>query len=476
MVDIPDSPDARRHILQGIAALVGVTAMGLAECKAQTPSDKGTPNKGAVDPRTFGARVDGASDDSAALLAAARTNRAILIDGHMYINRKVDLPPDVALLGSGVYRSAIRLGPQGKLRISGESFERRAGGAVFRDLTIAPVDRANSDDGIELRHVQHILFDNVTFYRLSLLLDEHHYVTFRACRFFGESGKSYLRSNCASQPAGAASISECAVFTGCVFASHPVILEDTVGPRFTDSIFFGGEYAIRSMPRLARGSDVEPFFMGPVINGCVFDSIDGPAIEIEGGGTDCRIVNNIISGGRPTHKPGMILTRSSGVELIGNRFEWCGMAGLRLVNCEKIGIISNSFANMAAGSAIRAENSHEMRVIGNAFENMRRWGGSAEGFTTLAIEDADGRCRNWVVIGNTSSGLRDPRISTLDKSIVQANTGWPPSTEQGWPSGNSADRPHGVRDGYRWYDETLSQWIQWHQGSGRWRDASGRAL
>jgi hypothetical protein len=476
-MDSLNDPGARRRLLRGLGMGLATTTMaGLAT--GSTPRTIGTSSagEGPVDPRSHGARLDGRSDDSAALLAATRTNRPVLIDGHLRVDRPIDLPPDLMLIGSGVYRSAIILGPRGQLRLSGPSFQNRAGGASLRDLTIAPVNQANQNPVLELRHVHHILFDNVTFYRSSLVLDEHHYVTFRDCRFFGEDGKSVLRSTCDAQPAGTAAISECPIFTGCFFTSHPVELEDTVGPRFTDCMFFGGDYAIRSTRRLARGSAVEPFYMGPVVNGCVFDSINGTALEIEGGGTDCRLVNNMISGGRPTQKPGMVLTSSSGVELVGNRFEWCGSAGLVIDNSEMVGLVSNSFANIAAGPAIRARRSREVRVVGNVFENRRRWGGSAEGFTTLAIEDDAGSCSGWVITGNTASGLRDARISTVRNSLVQANAGWPPSTEQGWPSGNSGSRPRDVQDGYRWYDRDLGQWIHWHAGSRRWRDPTGRAL
>jgi len=468
--------EVRRRLLQGLAALSG--AIASSSGRAQTPQTppQVSASPAGVDPRQFGARVDGVSDDSDALRAAAQADNAILIKGPMRVDQVVDLPYSVALIGSGVHRSRIVVGPKGKLRISGESFDRRGGGAIIRDLTISPVDKANDDHALEMRHVHHNRFENVTFYLTSLLFDDHHYVTFRDCYFFGEPGKSNLVSNCRSQPKSAAAISECPIFSGCFFAAHPVLLEDTVGARFTDCVFFTGPFSIRSMRKLARGSNVEPFFMGPVVSGCVFDSVKGPALDIEGGGTDCRIINNFFSVGRGPRAPGVVLTASSGVELIGNRFEWCGGPALALTGCEKVGVVGNSFANMAGSPAISARRSREVRVVGNAFENRPRWGGSAEGFTTLAIDCEDGSCPDWVVTANTASGLRDPRVARLQNGIVRDNIGWPLSTEQGWPAGESRARPRGVGDGFRWYDRTLGQWLHWHQASGKWRDQTGRVV
>lgn len=465
---------ANRRAVLGFAGLTGA-AGALASSQAAHPQPAPASARGLVDPRSFGARADGATDDSAALRAAAATGRAILIEGPLRIDQTVDLPPDVTLLGSGVYRSTLMLGPAGKLRLSGQSFERRAGGALVRDLTIAPIARADPGAGLELRHLEHVLFDNVTFYRLGLLLDDHHYLAFRECRFFGDEDRVAVVSNCESQPRGHVAISEAPAFSGCHFSSCPVTLYDTVDARFTDCVFIGGARGIRSGRRLSRGSDAEPFFMGPAISGCVFDSIAGPAIEIEGGGTDCRVTNSLVSAGRTGAAPGIRLVACSGVELIGNRFEWCGSAGLALDGCERIGVTANSFANMAGGPGITARGSCEIRVTGNAFENRPRWGGSGAGRTTLAV-DADAGCTGWAVTGNTAAGLLDPRVATLRDGVVANNPGWPAATERGWPGGTSADRPQGVADGYRWYDETLGLWLHWHGGSGRWRDPTGRSV
>lgn len=466
---------ARRLAMLGFAGLTGVGAGAFAAGQGRQ-SGAIAPVQGPVEPRTYGARMDGMADDSEALRKAASTRRVILIEGPMRIDQVVDLPAETMLQGTGVHRARVVLGPKGKLRISGESFERRIGGGVVRDLTISPAGRANQGPGLEMRHIDHFLVDNVIFYRAGVLMDDHHYVSFRDCQFFGEEGRVSVLSNCLSQPPKRAWMSEVLWFSRCFFSACPVELEDTVGARFTDCAMFAGSFGIRSRRRLSRGSDAEPFFMGPTISGCMFDSIDGVAIEIEGGGTDCRMLNNFVGSGRTNKTPGVQLIASSGVELIGNRFEWCGSAGLAIENCEKIGVIGNSFANMASGPGILARRSREVRVIGNAFENRPRWGGSAEGFTTLAIDCVDNGCADWVVAANTASDLRDARVARLSDGLVQNNVGWPAATERGWPAGPSEARPCGVADGYRWYDRTLGLWIHWHRGSGRWRDATGRAV
>ena len=467
---MPDHDKIRRRVLRGLAATAG--AAGAAPVIAQTRPSVVT---AMVDPRSFGARMDATTDDSAALRSAAKTRRAILVEGPMRIDQIVDLPPETLMQGIGVHHSRVVLGPAGKLRFQGESFKRPVGGGLVRDLTISPLDTVNADVGVELRHIDHFLFDNVIFYRVGLLLDDHHYVTFRDCQFFGGDDRVSLLANCASQPRGQLSISEVLSFGRCFFSACPVELEDTVGSRFTGCAMFAGKFGIRSTRRLARGSDAEPFLMGPTVSGCMLDSIDGPAIEIEGGGTDCRIVNNLISGGRTTNSPGMRLTGSSGMEVIANRFEWCGSAGLVLNNCEKIGLIGNSFANIADGPGVVARQSRALRVVGNAFENRLRWGGSGAGGTTLALDCDDG-CKDWVAMANTASGLRDPRVSTLGESVVRDNPGWPAATEGGWPAGPSSARPRCVADGYRWYDQTLGLWLHWHRSSATWRDPSGHTV
>ena len=375
---------ASRRAVLALAGLTGAAgALGAERAIGQSPPARAPtiPAPTAIDPRTYGAKVDGVTDNSAALRDAAAAGRAIMIEGQMRIEQVVDLPAGVALLGAGVYRSLLTLGPRGKLRVQGNSFARRSGGGTIRDLTIRPADRANAEPGLELRHVEHFLFDNVTFYRLAVVLDDHHFVAFRDCRFFGDDTRAGLLSNCASQPDGHVAISEAPRFAGCHFSSNPVTLEDTVDARFTDCVFFAGSWGVRSTRRLALGTDAQPFFMGPSVSGCVFDSIDGPAIEIDGGGTDCRITDNYISAGRRASRPGVRLAGCSAVELVGNRFEWCGVGGLELDRCERIGVVANSFGNMASGAAIRARGSREVRVVANAFENRARWGGSGAGNT-----------------------------------------------------------------------------------------------
>lgn len=474
---MPADDIASRRAVLALAGLTGAAgALGAERALGQqaAPHAPAVPAPTAIDPRTYGAKVDGATDDSAALRTAAATGRAVMIEGQMRIEQPVDLPAGTSLLGAGPFRSLLTLGPKGKLRIEGESFDARGGGGSVRDLTIRPIDQANAGPGLELRHVEHFLFDNVTFYRVATVLDDHHYLAFRDCRFLGDGARTGLASTCVSQPSGRGAISEAPRFSGCHFTSNPVTLEDTVDARFTDCTFLAGPFAIRSTRRLALGTEAGPFFMGPTVSGCVFDSIDGCAVDIDGGGTDCRITGSFVSAGRGRGTPGVRLAGCSAVQLIGNQFEWCGSAGLELFASERIGIVGNSFANMARGPAIRSRASRDTRVVANAFENRARWGGSGAGGTSLAIE-ADAGSTGWVVTANTAAGMRDPRVAVLGGSLVEANAGWPPATEQGWPAGPSAARPQGIADGYRWYDQTLGRWLHWHRGSGRWRDATGAA-
>lgn len=468
----------RRQLLVGLAsATTGslLTAQVLAQ-GGQPAAGSVPAAAGPVDARQFGAKLDGETDDSAALRAALAGGRPVSIMGRMRIDEEVDVPPEALLLGAGMYRTTLVIGPRGLLRVAGAAYDRHGGGGAWRDLTIAPPERGSTRPGVEFRHVEHFTFDQVTFYRMGVLLDDHHYLGFRDCRFFGDEDRVSLVANCASQPAGQIGISAALQFSGCFFSSYPVFMEDVVAARVTDSTFLAGRVGLVSRARLARGTDAKPFLMGPVISGCVFDSIEQLAIDVELGGTDCRLLNTFISSGRTAKRPGVRFAQSSGVEIIGNRFEWCGAAGLLLEDSEKIGIVGNSFANIAAGPGIVARATRETRVIGNAFENRLRWGGSEEGGTTLAIVDLGDSCAGWVVMGNTASGLRDAAVSTISRSLVRDNPGWPAATEQGWPSGASAQRPTGVADGYRWYDRTLGVWIHWHAATRRWRDPVGRAL
>lgn len=416
--------DAVRRALIGAAALGGAGGVALAAQRLGGAEAPATPPPADVaDPRAYGASLDGTTDDSAALVRAAGAGRPVLVRGSLRIDRPVDLPPETQLLGAGVYRSTLMLGAEGSLRMAGKAFGRRAGGGVIRDLTIGPVGRANAGAGLVLRHVEHMLFDNVTFYRIDAVLDDHHHLGFRDCRFFGDAGRNTLRSTCASQPDGQVAISEAPAFTRCLFGDCPVVLEDTVGARFTDTTVFSGAWGVRSTRRLALGTDAQPFFMGPVVSGCTFDSIDGPALDLDGGGTDCRIVNTLVSAGRRQGAPGVRLAGCSGVELVGNRFEWCGGGGLVLVGCEGIGVSASTFVNMKHGPGIGASRSRTVRVVGNAFENRPRWGGSGNGNTSLAIE-ADAACADWLVTANTAVGLRDPRVAVLAGGIVRDNIGW----------------------------------------------------
>ncbi|RJF90869.1 right-handed parallel beta-helix repeat-containing protein [Sphingomonas cavernae] len=434
--------------------------------------------------RETGAKLDGGTDDSIPLTRALETTGAAFFEGEMFINSVVRLPNQSCLLGTGVWQSRLILGPNGKILAEGDGWDKWLTGISIRNLTIAMQDAIKSvrEPGLDLRKVEHVLIENVNLYHLRTSIDNHHNIVFNNVRFFGGIHGSALLSQCSFQPSGGHFINSSPLFEACFSSGHPFYFEDTVETTFSNCKIFAGSCGISSRRHRALGTTDEPFLMGPVIIGCTLDSIDGAGIQIDGGGTNCRLIGNFISAGRKGGRPGLACSNSHGVEIIGNHFEWCGKSAIQLVGSSEIIISGNTFANQLNGNGITANKSTSIKVTSNSFFNRGLWGGSRGGATEMAIStpasDADG----WIVTGNSASGMREDAVAivrgtaTRGRNIVRDNIGFPWSTEQGWPAGATSERPANVRDGFLWYDTDVERTLMWNADGKHWQDTSGKIV
>lgn len=414
----------------------------------------------AINMRDEGA-VDGVTDDSAAFQRALGRGREIVIPGRMYINAEVVLPDLFKLTGFGSQRSVIVLGPNGKLRCEGPGFSdvsnpaslQKYGRAVCRDLGFALADAAPAltAPNLNLWKVEQITFSGCLFYHVWLNLDNHNYLTFRKCEFYGGKNARFL-SQCSFQPTQKQWISALTTIEDCHFSGCPIELIDTVEYRMHHTTVFGGAYGIYSHRVNATGSGQMPFYLGPIIAGCTFDSIDGIGIDIDYGGTNCRITGNFISCGRGgSGMPGIRLTNCYGMEVYGNHVEWCGQNGMRLADCSGLSIIGNTFLNQAAGDGILATGTSGCIIVGNTFENKPLWGGSGNGATALAIETPASDMANSVVTGNRVAGMTNSIGLYVQGSgsRVFANPGAPLASELNWAPMKSGGWTPGTGTGFR---------------------------
>lgn len=414
----------------------------------------------AVNVRDEGAAMDGVTDDSDAFRRALSRGREVVIPGRMYINQEVILPDLFKLSGFGSQRSVIVFGPNGKVRCEGPGFSnpndtsslQKYGRAVCRDLGFALADNAPTltVPNFNMWKVEHITFTGCLFYQIWLNLDNHNYLTFRKCEFYGGKG-AFFKSQCTFQPLSKQWISALTAIEDCHFSGCPIELIDTVEYRMHHTAVFGGAYGLYSHRVNAIGSNDMPFYLGPVISGCTFDSIDGIGIDIDYGGTNCRITGNFVSCGRGTAMPGIRLTNCYGMEVYGNHVEWCGQHGLRLANCSGLSIIGNTFLNQAAGDGILATGTTGCIVIGNTFENKPLWGGSGNGNTQLAIETPASDFTSSVVTGNRVSGMLNAFGIYIEGSATRvfANPGAPIGSERNWAPAKSGGWTAGTGAGYR---------------------------
>lgn len=409
----------------------------------------------AVNMRDEGAVLDGTTDDSAAFVRALARGREIVIPGRMYINTEITLPDRVKLTGFGSQRSVIVIGPNGYLKMEGPGFADPAnaatlapyGRAVFRDLGFATADPVESValPNVLLWKVQHVSFVRCLFYHVWPNLDNHRYISFLECEFYTGRGSGLL-SQCSFQPTGGQFINECMVVDGCHHSGGGWELRDTVEPRFDKSTFFGGKFGIRSYRQNATGTTETPFYMGPIVTACTFDSVAGPGVDVDGGGTNCRLIGCFFSAGRVERQsvaaPGVRFTNSQGVEVVGNHLEWCGIHGIIMVNCANITLIGNTILNLASGSGFYITQSSGLLITGNVFGNRALWGGSGNGNTKLAIETPASDLAGSYVVGNRISGMKDQlglyvegtgnRVFANPGSPIASERNWAPAKSGGW--------------------------------------------
>lgn len=423
----------------------------------------------------FGGKLDGHSDDTAALQAALDSGRAVHVSGRAFIAGRVTVPHGAMVYGDGPQNSNLSFGAEGQLYLSGPGWNMadppeldERGCLTFADLVISLADGVNSPTipTILFEKARDIEFSNVWLYHTNVVLDCHRNISFRKVKCLGGVDNAKLVSRCTFQrPNDPLNwISENLVFDDCVFGAFPVDLYDTVSPMFVDCRHFAGPYGIISRIQNAVGDVNGPFLLGPVIRGCTFDSMSGTAIDIEFGGTDCRIVDSFVSAGRDNSAPGIRLFKCIGMDLVAVHVEWCGKNGILLDQCDLTTVGCSTILNQADGDGIQGLASPRTKIVGCQIYNRPLFGGSSEGNTQLAINTPASDCEGWVVVGNhigNMKGLRQTYVSssllpnqgTRQQTIVRFNPGLPYAEEVGFNLINaSAGIPVSLAAGWAGYN------------------------
>jgi hypothetical protein len=433
-----------------------------------------------VDVRQLGAKIDGLTDGTAIVNAALSLGREVIVPGRVLITGVVTVPDRAKISGAGHRRGFLAMSATGQVKMSGAGYASRIGSAVFRDLAFVMTDDVTSvsTPGLLIEKADQCVWDNCVFYHVQTVIDTHQNHTFTRCRFFGGIAGSQLISRTTFQPDGGQGISEYPSWTDCWFSGHPIDLIDTVEPKFHHCHQLAGAFGIRSRQVNATGTEDYPFFTGPIIEFCTFDSITGHAIDIENGGVHCRLVGNFISAGRSGVVAGARLANCAGMQVVANEFNWCGMRGITLENCENISFSTNLFINMMDGAGIWIGGGCSgLSIIGNTFRNRPLWGGSEEGFTTLAIETPGGNLENSVVSGNIVEGMTNGIALYVEGTgnYVRDNPGVPSTAERPMRAGVSASRPADPVNGHFYFDTTLGLPIWWDGVANEWVKADGTA-
>lgn len=398
----------------------------------------------------FGALLDtytpeASAANAEALADAAATGKRVYVPrGRLYLDTQVTLPERFYIFGDGPQHSTFYFGPNGQLNMQGPAYNQTIGDAAFRDIGFAYDGDTISRAAIQFVSVSHITWDRCLFYHIQILLDNHHHMTFLTCRFFGSALDPNMRlvSKCDVQPStgGFQNISDNIKFIDCFGSGFPMELIDTVEPCWLNTQLFGGAFAIYSRRSKAQGDmPISPFYMGPVLIGCTLDATRGIALDVDYGGTNCRVVGCFISGGRvrddaldPNNTFGIRFTNTTGVEIANNHFEWSGSDHMRLANCWDMNIIGNNFINPAQGDGINLTGCGRIKIIGNSFLQRPLFGGSQVGVNgnkgmKFGIETPASDLVDSVIIGNTFSGMSDPNVIYIEGpgTIVEKNPGVP---------------------------------------------------
>ena len=234
---------------------------------------------------TFGNTID----QTAAIAATFSRGRAAFLPGRAYVNSDLELPGQFILEGGSTELCGIVLGPSGRLIFQGPPAPagqmKRA--LTLRDIVIATNDPITSLSGpnFVVKNGEFLTFENCIFYNLGLHFDSHYGVAFRRCKFFGPIPGAGFLSTANDSPEIISSLMN---VEGCWSSGFKWELVDTVEARFIGSQIFGGEFGIKSYRDRTAGT-TNPFWLGPSILECTFDSISGRGIDIRGGGTKCSI-------------------------------------------------------------------------------------------------------------------------------------------------------------------------------------------
>lgn len=414
----------------------------------------------------FGGGVDVTDNTSALTSAFAASNCVRLRDEGEYriVTGGIELPEDFILIGAGQrtqikYFGTTPLTPVFYQEGSADDVK-RAG--IISNLTFsADVTKENF---IKITESERLYFVNVFFYNAGQVFTHVPYANYQYCELW--ASRIYSVSRDSDE-----------VFTGsmkmsyCFLSNSPLYIYDMADLSVSYCHFFAGPVGIQfRITRTSPSPDDLHIGVPVFVSNNVFDAIEGKALDLEGiaYGT---IANNFISANRISSGDGATITGVWSSNVVGNTFTYCGRYGLLLERGVDVTVTANSFnGNKLAGLAI--VNSERLTVSGCTFGTTKVSGGWY--VQPGGLTDPGSNCHNVTVAGCTFDDQHTNKIF-LDFAVgstnkVAACSGVRDSVSSGGATGS---RPTAPFNGEQYYDVTLGIPVYYNATSGTWKNAMG---
>lgn len=330
---------------------------------------------GEVNPKWFGAKLDGITDDAlptnASLVYAQQINSCVKFSkGKCYINRIVNLLGNVSIFGSGKSSTEIWFGSSGQFQMTGTS------ASPIGRMSIQDIGITNQGGGAAVAllftYVIRITIDNVVVYGTSMNFQAFTYCTITNSDLFsGVLTCGHTTANLISDTMKLSKINA----SGYAFNAT-----QTADISLSQCSFLGGSAQIN----IQRGSMPANFYTPVFMNNVVVDSGDNEGIYLVG--VVPHLSNIFASCGRTNLKSGIYLSDCIEGSLSGIQSRFNGQHGLWLGFCKNLCIQGSAFFDNK-GYGIRIGDSTQLIFSGNKLGNESSWFGGNYVQTTGIADD-----------------------------------------------------------------------------------------
>lgn len=418
----------------------------------------------------YGGKDDGVTDNSIAFRNAFNAGKTkIFLRGngiYAMLTKDIELPEKYEIVGNGKKTEIKYTGNDPSFSMftlsgGGPDASQWKQGGIFRDVVISSDTQIS---WIVCRHVQNLDFDRVFFYNCQSTMNNFHYVNFFRCERWGSPfiGRADLNT--------IQFISESPRFLLCFSSNSPIDVWDTADLTIADSVFFSGDYGVRTRVTNTDISPEDQAYGYPVkISNNVFDAIRGIGLDLDRVAYS-TITGNLVSAGRETQSRGIELKNSRSNSITGNTVTYCGDFGVTIDNCEQISLSGNILnGNRSGGLSIVS--SSEVSVVGGAIGTSYVRGGYYT--QPVGITDPGDNSNKVTVCGVSFDNDMETKIyltTTIDRgNRIVGCVNVPDSVV----SGPTDKRPINPSYGQMYFDVSIGNPIWYNAVSQDWRFADG---